>query len=241
MTFIRRKALEISSWVTWLASPGCKEWAEGLEREVAFIPSDWRALGWAIGSIRLVFDRRPAPITSIARVAAIAKDYRESYGNRWRPATPLICWAGAGFFLWSSLTSRIPFAPLARAGGLLVAASMIINGYLALVYRQRVTGQPTDAYEWVLYYRSALRKDFECTYGRASWLPNALQDSGMWLLFSFTSIDLPREFLISWSLFYLFGVVGGGMLIRSMRRRKLQWEIADLDALIARAAGVQSQ
>jgi hypothetical protein len=73
MTIIRRKALEISSWVTWLASPGCKEWAEGLEREVAFIPSDWRALGWAIGSIRVVFDWRKAPLGSLAEAAVEAK------------------------------------------------------------------------------------------------------------------------------------------------------------------------
>jgi hypothetical protein len=65
MTFIRRKALEISSWVTWLASPGCKEWAEGLEREVAFIDSDWRALGWAIGSARLLLEPQEAPLRSL--------------------------------------------------------------------------------------------------------------------------------------------------------------------------------
>jgi len=35
MTLVRRTALEISSWVTWLVSPGCKEWAEGLECEGA--------------------------------------------------------------------------------------------------------------------------------------------------------------------------------------------------------------
>jgi hypothetical protein len=60
MTFLRRKALEISRWVTWLAAPGCKEWAEGLEHEVEFIDNDWRALAWAIGSSRVLLDRREA-------------------------------------------------------------------------------------------------------------------------------------------------------------------------------------
>jgi hypothetical protein len=60
MTFLRKRALGISSWVTRWSSPGCREWAEGLEREGAFIESDWRALAWAIGSTRVLLDRRPA-------------------------------------------------------------------------------------------------------------------------------------------------------------------------------------
>ena len=65
MTFIRRKALEISSWVTWLASPGRKEWAEGSERETAVIESDLAALRWALGSMCILLDRREAPMISL--------------------------------------------------------------------------------------------------------------------------------------------------------------------------------
>jgi len=50
--------MAISERVARWASPGCKDWAEGLAREVEFIENDWRALGWAIGSMRVLLDRR---------------------------------------------------------------------------------------------------------------------------------------------------------------------------------------
>jgi hypothetical protein len=81
MTFIRRKALKISSWVTWLASPGGKEWAEGLEREVAFIESDWRALAWAIGSTRVLLEPRVAPLASLEEVPGVAHRFVDSLRN----------------------------------------------------------------------------------------------------------------------------------------------------------------
>jgi hypothetical protein len=75
MTFIRRKALETASWVVWLASPGCREWAEGLEREVAEIESDWAALRWATGGLRVVLDRRKPPMRSLAEVPDVAQKF----------------------------------------------------------------------------------------------------------------------------------------------------------------------
>lgn len=58
MTLVREWALKVSSAVVRYASPGCKEWAEGLAREIDFIEGDWAALGWAIGSTRVLLDRR---------------------------------------------------------------------------------------------------------------------------------------------------------------------------------------
>jgi hypothetical protein len=62
MTLLRRLALKVSGAVVRFASPECREWAEGLEREVAFIEGDWRALGWAIGSTRVLLDRCRTPV-----------------------------------------------------------------------------------------------------------------------------------------------------------------------------------
>jgi hypothetical protein len=62
MTLVRGLALRISDAVVRWASPGCKEWAEGLAREVEFIEGDWAALRWAIGSARVLLDRRVTPI-----------------------------------------------------------------------------------------------------------------------------------------------------------------------------------
>jgi hypothetical protein len=64
MTLVRGLAVRISERMVRWAAPGCKEWAEGLEREVEFIESDWRALAWAVGSIRVVLDRTSSPLGS---------------------------------------------------------------------------------------------------------------------------------------------------------------------------------
>ena len=69
MTLIRRLAMKIAGVVVRDASPGCREWAEGVAREVEFIEDDWSALRWAIGSTRVLLDRREAPMSSLADVA----------------------------------------------------------------------------------------------------------------------------------------------------------------------------
>jgi hypothetical protein len=68
MSLVRIVALTISDEVVRWASPGCKEWAEGLEREARVIKSDWAALGWAIGSTRVLLDRRATPLRSLDEV-----------------------------------------------------------------------------------------------------------------------------------------------------------------------------
>ena len=78
MTLVRRVAMKISGGVVRYASPGCKEWAEGLAREAEFIEGDWAALGWALGSARVLLDRRGAPMTSLADVAARGRRFSES-------------------------------------------------------------------------------------------------------------------------------------------------------------------
>jgi hypothetical protein len=63
MNLVRSMAVGISHRIVRSAAPGCKIWAEGLAREVEFIASDWRALAWAIGSARMLLDRRGSPAT----------------------------------------------------------------------------------------------------------------------------------------------------------------------------------
>ena len=54
MTLLRRVAVWISNGVVRRASPGAKEWAEATAHEVEFIEGDWAALGWALGSVRVL-------------------------------------------------------------------------------------------------------------------------------------------------------------------------------------------
>jgi hypothetical protein len=73
MTLVRKLALKISDAVVRYASLGRKEWAEGLAREVAFVESDWGALGWALGSMRVLLDRREAPIANLSEIPDAAR------------------------------------------------------------------------------------------------------------------------------------------------------------------------
>lgn len=63
MTVLRGLATRIADRTVRWASPSAKEWAKATAREVEFIPSDWRALAWAIGSTRVLLDRRAPAAT----------------------------------------------------------------------------------------------------------------------------------------------------------------------------------
>jgi hypothetical protein len=51
----------LSSFVLRHASAGSREWAQGLAREVDVIEGDWKALGWALGGLPVLLDRRDVP------------------------------------------------------------------------------------------------------------------------------------------------------------------------------------
>ncbi|QEE27055.1 hypothetical protein FTW19_02930 [Terriglobus albidus] len=75
MTILRRVARNIAGYVVQHASPGWKEWAEGLGRELDFIESDWRALRWAVSSLPVLLDRRPRAILSSADLEIAAQKF----------------------------------------------------------------------------------------------------------------------------------------------------------------------
>lgn len=118
MTVIRTLAIAISERVARWAAPGCKDWAEGLAREVQFIESDWRALSWAIGSTRVLLDRRAVvrdpegsrkrppmwwvwPFVQVAQVLVNGKLAVRAATGQERIASSLIAF---GWMLWTILT-----------------------------------------------------------------------------------------------------------------------------------------
>jgi hypothetical protein len=133
MTPIRRMAVGISSRVVRWASPGCKEWAEGLQREAKVIESDWAALRWAIGSTRVLLDRRAAPLRSLDEVpAAVQKlvDGAMVFGTLilFRPVID-----GLWFLRWFFVAN----STLGRAGCVIgVLGSVIAVTYLLMEWRR---------------------------------------------------------------------------------------------------------
>jgi len=130
---VRRLALGISRRVVRWASPGCKEWAEGLEREAEVIESDWAALGWAIGSTRVLLDRRPVSLTSLEEVPAATQklvDGTMVFGTLilFRPVID-----GLWFLRWFFVAN----STLGRAGCVIgVLGSVIAVTYLLMEWRR---------------------------------------------------------------------------------------------------------
>lgn len=218
MSPVRKLALRISGAVARWAAPGCKEWAEGLEREVEFIPSDWRTLGWALGSTRVLLERRANPAAS-----------RRIF-TRW--VTPLI---------WP-MQMLIPGLSLRRADCLQekIAWSLVLCGcvywWISSVLNwleDRGAPQGSDA-EVLLYDRLRLERRLEWYRSVRRWFPllaSACVCTGLVLALADGSM-LGR-------IFSGFVIAGGlfAIWLQSLESRMaIQSRLERLNALIAESA-----
>jgi len=167
MNFVRSMAVGISQRVTRWASPGCKEWAEGLAREVEFIESDWRALGWAIGSVRVLLQNPPKSFGSAEEIARAGRLFA---GNR-EHVPPMILLLMT-FQLFDNV-DRLVFRwgrmdHLQQAGFAIAAVSA---AYLAMVgwMEHRMGKRPEDMDDgaWIEFYRREMvrRRDLFSGFG----------------------------------------------------------------------------
>jgi hypothetical protein len=153
MTLIRKLALKVSDTVVRFASPGCKEWAEGLAREVDFVESDWGALLWALSSARVLFDYREAPVDSLYELSRVAQRFAEvtRRGN--------IAW-GILFSHGFIYSDRLSYATnlSERVGCSLVMFGAISMGMISLIqWRNRTKVPPDDDITALIrFYRSRL-------------------------------------------------------------------------------------
>jgi hypothetical protein len=159
MTLVRRLALKISNVVVKYASPGCKEWAEGLAREVAFVEGDWAALAWALGSARVLFDYREAPIRSLADLPAAAEKFAESKRNQ-NLGVGLFM-ASQGLIYYDKFFRATSWSE--RAGCDLVVLSSIFMGTLMLIqWRSKKKVPPDDdVTALVQFYMAELERMFD--------------------------------------------------------------------------------
>jgi hypothetical protein len=170
MTFVRRVAMTISNTVVEYASPGCKEWAHGLAQEVAYVEGDWAALGWALGSARVLLDYREAPIGSLADLPAAAQRFAESKrkGNwTWIFVFSQVLIYGDKFFRATSWPER--------AGCGLVGLSFIFLGTGALIeWRRRLTVPPSDdVIALIRFYQAELERVRDLPRSLKGWIAAA--------------------------------------------------------------------
>jgi hypothetical protein len=155
MTLVRKLALKISDRVVRYASPGCKEWAEGLSVEVAFIRSDWAALRWALGSTRILLDRSEAPMNSLSDVTAFMQERVKNQARSW------IYSATFPFIIWYEWGQQ-PYYPWELA----LASSLILVMQNLQRRRRLKTYVDGDARTCAMFYK----KELEAFCSRKRWI-----------------------------------------------------------------------
>jgi hypothetical protein len=217
VTALRSLAVGISSRVVRWASPGCKEWAEGLAREAAVIESDWAALRWAIGSMRVVLDRREAPIGSGSELPARRPSYLD--------VSVWLFYLSTGLLVCTKMLTSTGW-PRRLGWGLLLLGW----GYWAACsvfdwLRERMQPPTSD----IVAYRLFLRDGLELKLARyrtvSRWFPVLADLSGLmgYLL-------IVRGEIHFWGYFILLGWVS---LHSPETPSKIQSRIERMDALIA--------
>jgi len=131
MTLVRTLAVKITGLVVRFASPGAKEWAEGLALEIGYVDNDWSALAWALGSLRVLLGYREAPLASLRDVPAAAAKFHISARPRPRTFGWIFVLNGA-LYLW---TLDLATTARERAGCTLHVLSMVVAGIIILASR----------------------------------------------------------------------------------------------------------
>ncbi len=142
MTLRRRLGLKISQAVVRRAPPRAREWATAMLRELDHIESDWAALGWALGSVRILFVPCHVPFLEPSQIPLAAQNLAKVVRRRTviGSATALF---EAGCFTW--IACIVP-TRMQRIASLLVVASMLYSAWQLFARRAREVSGQADAY-----------------------------------------------------------------------------------------------
>jgi hypothetical protein len=227
MTYLRGLALKISNTVVDYASPGSKEWAEALAREVAFVEGDWAALGWALGSVRILFRYKKAPIRSFADLSSVAQKFAEAKRINQNSLGIMLLGFVCTYTLGFSDARSWP----EHTGGILIALGLFSLGILQLIHqRNRLKVPPSDdIIALIQFYKAELERYYRF--------------SGWWAIGSVTffclGVPLTRHggFRAHPYWYAAFGLLWAGavlwfLLMRRANRRRLE----QIDMLLAEKA-----
>ena len=223
MTLVRSVAMKITGVVVRYASSGCKEWAEGLAREVGFIEDDWTALWWAIGSTRVLLDRREAPMTSLSEAAWKAQHFLESVR---RPNYTYI------FFFCQALMYALRLLNAnnlqQRVGCVLVVLGGMCVGIFTVLRPRMVQLPPNDedAEAWAVYFRRELERRSSSRVFVGVFFSLAVYGVGV-LLAERDGAGAHLIFAMSMGVILMFGAS-----FFVWKRRQFQHQIEALDAVL---------
>jgi hypothetical protein len=138
MSLVRRSAGRIAGLVVRYASPGSKEWAQAIESELLYIESDWRALGWALSGVRVLFDIQPAPLRTIADLDAEVQKYAERRRHAVNNG-----WLGTNVYLFPLLIAVLEsLIDVALGLHLFSNAVQLLGSFLLAPMMYRLTREP---------------------------------------------------------------------------------------------------
>jgi len=237
MTLVRRLALGISARVVRWASPGCKEWAEGLEREAAVIESDWAALRWALGSWKMAASYRcqNAPLTSWAEIPGAARTFMRTARSSTIITWLSLLWMCGWFSGVIRHTNPNPSRPLGWSFILAVLVYIVCQAIAYRGWRLPPEGELPVVASW---YRSALERQRDFQAGAWYWSRAALAIAGpllgiyrTWLL-----KPSPGRTIVLDGNFVACAIMVGSLLLAWPKTvlspwRKYQRSIDELDAL----------
>jgi len=159
MSLIRALAEGVSRFVVRHASPGSKEWAEGLAREADFVESDWKALAWSLGSTRVLFSYREAPLRSLDDLSTEAGKYAERMRHRFSST--------GGIWIGNLLQALCWIVILAMSKHLheRIGYSLVVSGFVmltihTLMLRRKGYDVPDrdDSTGMIQYYKTGLER-----------------------------------------------------------------------------------
>ena len=224
MRIVRTAAQKISLMVVRYASPGCVGWAEGLAREGDFIKSDWAALLWAMGSMRVLLDRRPSPIHTYDDLVPVIEKFvqqRQIYSWYWVIMLMQFCLALPKIFRAGSILQHTGNAMVSTAWFFLTIESF------RLMWERRSALRSKDHMDVIRYYKRDLQSQvdfYRSSKGRGSIL--------MLLLF-FSGFEMSDPGIFGHGL----GLILGCLLLLLVlfllyTRRNARRRLQELDALL---------
>ncbi|HKO19394.1 MAG TPA: hypothetical protein VJU82_10965 [Acidobacteriaceae bacterium] len=211
MTRVRRAAIAISDFVVRYAPTGSDEWARGLRAELDVVESDWSALRWALGSLRVLLRRQL---------------YREPYS-----------WLPTALFLYYYVTqTSSALLSMRKSHGTVLAGDLLIcaGWQYWLVFwssarlRERARPDPADRLATLMYVREGLERKLARYRTIRRWFPQlALSSMCAGYLLRYRAI-LPGAQVV----FPVFAAVGIAVISLDTPG-KVRQQIAKLDGRIS--------
>jgi hypothetical protein len=223
---MRRLAMKIACFVVRAAPAVSKDWARATAREMECIESDWAALRWSLGGVRLLWQPCEPRLASLADVPQAALRCAKEIRKR-TVSGSIVCVFEAVWFASLSLRMR---NPIQRLGCYLVVVGMLYMALQLLARRGGLSARP-DVPTSASAYRLELERQRDFHSGRWFWTRLFMMVPGIPLFSLGGAIAHPaqtRAFATIAAVFIFLSVIAVPLNLR--RSNNYQRRIDDLNA-----------